>query len=208
MASKGISAGYTIIERFNVGEQGFALGENLKAPSPYVTWQYRTADPDHFFWGHYTDSKEAAYEDFERRIEEGLSYILESHGQKHNEPKGIEYGSQFDEAEELYEEIELFGKLVLFTCLRVDRTTVPKGLYAYDIRETDGFSGIPCEIGKRVSVNHMGTILTREPIKGLTNGFRSITEADLNFGTGDCSTIRDYMKKYPPIKVRESEHER
>lgn len=48
---KTINAGYTIIDRFTVGEQGFAVGESKTAPSPYVTWQYRAADPEHFFWG-------------------------------------------------------------------------------------------------------------------------------------------------------------
>ena len=32
------NAGYTIIESFTVGEQGFALGHSETAPAPYVTW--------------------------------------------------------------------------------------------------------------------------------------------------------------------------
>lgn len=72
--------GYTIIERFPVGEQGFAIGENLSAPAPYVTWQYRTADADHFFWGHYVSSKQAAYEDYEKRIEHEISDLSERTG--------------------------------------------------------------------------------------------------------------------------------
>ena len=32
------NAGYTIIERFTVGEHGFALGHSETAPAPYVTW--------------------------------------------------------------------------------------------------------------------------------------------------------------------------
>ncbi len=62
------NAGYTIIERFPVGEQGFAIGHSETAPTPYVTWQYRTADPTHFFWGHYISTKEKAYEDYNDRI--------------------------------------------------------------------------------------------------------------------------------------------
>ncbi|MCZ9312542.1 MAG: hypothetical protein O0V67_04120 [Methanocorpusculum sp.] len=66
---KTINAGYTIIDRFTVGEQGFAVGESKTAPSPYVTWQYRAADPEHFFWGHYFNEKAAAYEDYRKRID-------------------------------------------------------------------------------------------------------------------------------------------
>ncbi len=69
--------GYTIIERFPVGEQGFAIGENLNAPAPYVTWQYRTADADHFFWGHYLSEKQKAYEDYEQRIESEVRDVSE-----------------------------------------------------------------------------------------------------------------------------------
>ena len=64
------NAGYTIIESFTVGEQGFALGH-----SDTVTWQYRAAAPDHFFWGHYMNSKEAAYADYRSRIKGGIEYV-------------------------------------------------------------------------------------------------------------------------------------
>lgn len=77
MKEKEINAGYEIIERFPVGEQGFALGHSDTAPAPYVTWQYRTADPSHFFWGHYVSTKEAAYEDYEKRIENEMQDISE-----------------------------------------------------------------------------------------------------------------------------------
>ena len=69
------NTGYTIIERFTVGEQGFALGHSDTAPAPYVTWQYRAAAPDHFFWGHYMNSKEAAYADYRSRIKGEIEYV-------------------------------------------------------------------------------------------------------------------------------------
>ena len=69
------NAGYTIIESFTAGEQGFALGHSDTVPAPYVTWQYRAAAPDHFFWGHYMNSKEAAYADYRSRIKGGIEYV-------------------------------------------------------------------------------------------------------------------------------------
>lgn len=77
MKEKEINAGYEIIERFPVGEQGFAIGYSETAPAPYVTWQYRTADPSHFFWGHYVGSKETAYEDYRDRINAEVEYVSE-----------------------------------------------------------------------------------------------------------------------------------
>lgn len=75
MTEKLKKAGYTIIERFTVGEQGFALGHSETAPAPYVTWQYRAAAPDHFFWGRYMNSKEAAYEDYRNRINGEIEHV-------------------------------------------------------------------------------------------------------------------------------------
>ncbi len=40
-------------------------------------------------------------------------------------------------AEESFELMELFGKTVLFTNMRVDRSTVPDGLYVYEVRDED-----------------------------------------------------------------------
>ena len=83
MKEKEINAGYEIIERFAVGDQGFAIGHSDTAPAPYVTWQYRTAAPAHFFWGHYASSQEAAYEDYRSRINAEIDYIAE---QTHKKP--------------------------------------------------------------------------------------------------------------------------
>lgn len=86
MTEKLKNAGYTIIERFTVGEQGFALGHSDTAPAPYVTWQYRAAAPDHFFWGHYMNSKEAAYEDYRNRINGVSKRIQPQRTKKRDEP--------------------------------------------------------------------------------------------------------------------------
>lgn len=72
--------GYRIMERFPVGEQGFVLGHNPNAPNPYVTWQYRTDAPGHYFWGHYHNEKEAAYIDYHSRIDNEISTLSELTG--------------------------------------------------------------------------------------------------------------------------------
>lgn len=75
------NAGYTIIESFTVGEQGFALGHSDTAPAPYVTWKYHAAALNHFFWGHYVSTKEAAYEDYRNRINSEIEAVSERTGQ-------------------------------------------------------------------------------------------------------------------------------
>lgn len=65
---------------------------------------------------------------------------------------------------EKFEHIELFGKPVLFTNARVNKDTVPKGWYRYNIRGSDrnpgSFGTLECEVG----VNHAGTIISPEEI--------------------------------------------
>ena len=50
---------------------GFALGENPKAPSPYVTWQFNEQDGHRdYFWGHYHDKPDMAERDLHNRAED------------------------------------------------------------------------------------------------------------------------------------------
>lgn len=102
---------------------------------------------------------------------------------------------------------------MLFTCLRVDRSTVPKGLYLYEVRNDDDQCGLPVEIGRWVMVNHWGTLLSAvpialEPSPHINNAYRSIDpEKDWNY-TGEPCTMQTYIDKYLPKKEREKPRER
>lgn len=71
----------------------------------------------------------------------------------------------FDAAKEKYELMEIDGRPVLFTNLRLDRDTVPEGLFCYDVRDSDNLDGSFAQIATFVGVNHWGTILCREPFQ-------------------------------------------
>lgn len=60
------------------------------------------------------------------------------------------------------EVVEVQEKLYMFTIARVDRETVPDGLFAYDV--ADANDGEFWRIQKFVLVNHFGTIIGSEPI--------------------------------------------
>ena len=55
-----------------------------------------------------------------------------------------------------------------FTNERVDKSTMPKGWYAYDIRH--GSSGNFIDLEETVIANHAGTFLTKTPVKMNKNG--------------------------------------
>lgn len=49
--------------------RGFAIGENFKAPNPFVTWQFTQEDGKRdYYWGHYFNEEGSALGDFNRRV--------------------------------------------------------------------------------------------------------------------------------------------
>ena len=89
-----------------------------------------------------------------------------------------------------YERFMILNQDSIFTNARIDRTTVPEGLYAYDLR--DACDGEPNELRETVFVNHMGTILTKEPIIGAEKGI-DIGFNNYNF-IGDSITLEEFME--------------
>lgn len=118
-----------------------------------------------------------------------------------------------DARKEVFEKVTVLDKTMLFTCLRVDRATVPKGIYLYEVRHDDCGGGDPCQIGKRILVNHWGTLLSNEPLKQISvahreNAFLDVDpERDWNY-EGVESTLKEYMEKYPPKRDKTRNHER
>ena len=97
---------------------------------------------------------------------------------------------------EPFEEVTILDKPALFTCARIDRATVPRGYHAYDVRHDD-CQGDAVQLGRFVFVNHWGTLITRDEIKLHSDGFLNIEPEDLNYSTGDCERMKDFMKQYP-----------
>jgi hypothetical protein len=98
---------------------------------------------------------------------------------------------------ESFEEVEVFQKPALFTPIRIDRSTVPQGYYLYEVRHDDDSQGDAVEIAINILANHWGSIIMREEIKLSPEGNLLIDPMDINYGTGDCRTMEEYMAKYP-----------
>ena len=90
-----------------------------------------------------------------------------------------------------YEEFEVLGQNALFSNYRIDRSTIPDGLYAYDLR--DSCNGIACELKDHITVNHFGTVIVKNPIDGAENGI-ALTEDDTCF-FGTESTIDEFLDR-------------
>ena len=102
-----------------------------------------------------------------------------------------------------YEEVTIFDKPVLLSPLRIDRNTIPKGCYLYEIRHDDECKGDPVQIGQSIIVNHWGSLITLDEIALSADGYLDIEPDDLNYATGDCRSIESYVAKYSKIARRE-----
>lgn len=96
-----------------------------------------------------------------------------------------------------FEEVEILGIPALFTTLRVDRTTVPKGMYAYDMQTDPEDWSQPCLLGQHITVEHFGTVLTASPIHLPETGYLDLSHGDLNgHQGGEQITAAEFEAKY------------
>lgn len=87
--------------------------------------------------------------------------------------------------------IEIFGMKALFCNTRLARKEIPEGLYRYELRE--GEHGEFSTIEERVTVNHMGTVLTKEPIDLGKNGYLELDEETSPNFLGYDETIEEFL---------------
>ncbi len=100
---------------------------------------------------------------------------------------------------EEFEHIEIFGKPVLFTNARVDKATIPKNWYRYDIRGSDSNPGSFGTLEHEVAVNHAGTILSPEDIpfsKGKDYNYGYTVETDRYRYLLRCNPIEGDYQAY------------
>lgn len=64
-----------------------------------------------------------------------------------------------------FETFGINGIPALITDERFDKSTIPEGYYAYDVRGSDYDYNRPATIEPFVYVNYVGTVITRTPIE-------------------------------------------
>ncbi len=73
-------------------DRGFAMGENFKAPNPFVTWQFTQEDGKRdYYWDHYFNEECGAIGDYNRRVFE----YEQQYGVQRIESSGPEYFKYF-----------------------------------------------------------------------------------------------------------------
>lgn len=116
-----------------------------------------------------------------------------------------------DNTSEVY---EICGIEAVYIDLRIDRSTLPEGVYAYDVRDTSDDGGY--YIGRledSVIVNHAGTMLSREPLRMLhpdigTDGVYAVLDdgGDDWSLTGETCRIGDFLARKGESNAGSSSH--
>lgn len=122
--------------------------------------------------------------------------------QKKQRTKGEMPMSAVDARKEHYEAVEILGIPGLFTTLRVDRTTIPKGVYAYDMQTSEQDWSQPCLLARHITVEHFGTVLTASPVPIPPNGYLDLSPGDFEGQfCGERMTLADFEAKWlSPVK--------
>lgn len=97
-----------------------------------------------------------------------------------------------DARNEIFEHIELFDSPAMFTNARVKRSTVPEGLFCYDVRGSDVDPGDLCVIENHVLVNHSGTIIGAVDYMLEKGEYKSVSDG-ISF-LGDEITMDEFCK--------------
>ena len=107
------------------------------------------------------------------------------------EVKEIETQAMTDEKLEV---IEILDRKALFSNGRLLPEEVPEGLYAYDLRHSDDGDRF-CSVEPKVGVNHGGTILLKEVLDFVEQGYISLDDdTDPNF-TGEEMTAEEFAEE-------------
>lgn len=96
------------------------------------------------------------------------------------------------EGDDEYEHIEIFGQPALFTNERITDENIPKGMYCYHLRHGD--DGSFTSIEKRVTADHAGSVVTKEPIDLGEKGYISFTEDTTPNFIGDMMSLYEFRE--------------
>ena len=97
---------------------------------------------------------------------------------------------------EKFEQRLLFGQHVLFTDVRISNGIIPKNIYNYELQEDDCHPFETIMIGKHITVNFEGTILSYQPIPLDKDYYRLIDEAkDIEYLPSKAITLNQYTHK-------------
>lgn len=100
-----------------------------------------------------------------------------------------------------FEQWLLFGQQVLFTDIRICSNILPKSIHKYELQENDCHPFETIMIGRHITVNFEGTILSYRPIELDKDHFRLIDDAkDVEYLPKKTISLSQYIHKHEKVK--------
>lgn len=72
--------------------------------------------------------------------------------------------ARLDYRKEAFEKVSVCGIECEFNDMRIDRNTVPKGKYQYEVAGDDDSGGDPARVKQAIMVNFFGTLICDKPL--------------------------------------------
>lgn len=85
---------------------------------------------------------------------------------------------RLDYKNEVFSKVSVCGIPCEFSDMRIDRSTVPKGKYQYEVAGDDESGGDPARIQWGIMVNFFGTLICDEPLPVGDSGILWLTDGD------------------------------
>lgn len=95
---------------------------------------------------------------------------------------------------ERFQEVDVKGHMALFTELRVDKKTIPKGVSCYELRHGDDDS-YPATLEQSVRVNYFGTVLMTDKLELGEKGWIALSYDDFGF-LGENLSVLELQANY------------
>lgn len=181
-----------------LGVQKDKLTREVEAESiAYCVCQYFGLDTSEYSfpyigsWSSGKDMKElrASMDTIRKTAGEFIDSMTEALQQLMREQQEKEHPEQAEE----YQQAEFYDVPALFSNGRVDRESLPEGIFCYELRGADYDPGHPLTVEEHVTVNHAATILTAVPVTIPEQESLRLGDG-LNF-TGGEQTIPEYLQE-------------
>jgi hypothetical protein len=102
--------------------------------------------------------------------------------------------SEIPAATAAYIEAKTLDVKGIFTKSRIDRDTLPKGLYAYDI-QFSSTDMMPEKLWKKVFGRRFGTVVTKKPLPIGAKGYAEISDKDFSLNINKRPTLREFQTR-------------
>lgn len=86
--------------------------------------------------------------------------------------------ARLDYRKEVFEKVSVCGIECEFNDMRIDRNTVPKGKYQYEVAGDDDSGGDPARVKQAIQVNFFGTLICDKPLPIGNDGVLWIMDGD------------------------------